>query len=141
MNELEIIGGTKAQKELVTKVVGWYLKKALPRVRTLDITVRLTKCMQKSGAYGYCLEGDSNRHFEIEIDKNLRLFDFVSTLLHELTHLKQYARKEMVFQPDGRTRWKKKVYPLTVSYEESPWEKEAFRNEKQLAIECFEAVL
>ena len=141
MNELEIIGGTKAQKELVTKVVGWYLKKALPRVRTLDITVRLTKCMEKSGAYGYCLEGDSNRNFEIEIDKNLRLFDFVSTLLHELTHLKQYARKEMVFQPDGRTRWKKKVYPLTVSYEESPWEKEAFRNEKQLAIECFEAVL
>jgi hypothetical protein len=141
MNQVQIIGGTKSQKDLATKVVGWYLKKMLPRHRTLDITIKLTKCMEKSGAYGYCMEGDTNREFEIEVDKNLRLYDFVSTLTHELTHLKQYARKEMVHQDDGRIRWKKKVYPLNVSYEESPWEKEAFRIEKQLALECFESVL
>jgi hypothetical protein len=140
MNQVEIIGGTKSQKDLATKVVGWYLKKMLPRYRTLDITVRLTKCMEKSGAYGYCMEGDTNREFEIEIDKNLRLYDFVSTLTHELTHLKQYAKGEMKYLSDGRTRWKKKVYG-DISYEDSPWEKEAFRVEKQLALECFEAVL
>ena len=140
MNKIEILGGTKDRKELATKVVCWYLKKVLPRVRTLDITVRLTNCFEK-GAYGYCMELDDNRTFELEIDKNLRLYDFVSTLTHELTHLKQYFRKEMVALDDGRTRWKKSVYPVGYSYDESPWEKEAFRIEKELAIECFTEVL
>ena len=42
---------------------------------------------------------------------------------------------------DGRTRWKKTVYSEDVSYEESPWEKEAFKIEKKLAMQCFEEVL
>jgi hypothetical protein len=85
--------------------------------------------------------GQNNREFELEIDKNLRLYDFVSTLCHELTHLKQYARGEMKQLDDGRTRWKKVIYSENTSYEESPWEKEAFRVEKQLAMQCFEEVL
>lgn len=140
MNLVEVKGGTKVQKEMAAKVVYWYLKKMMPRFRTLDITVNLTKCMERDGAYGYCMEVDS-RSFEIEIDKNLRLFDFVSTLTHELTHLKQYVRKEMVALDGGNIRWKSKVYSPSTSYEESPWEKEAFRVEKELAMECFEAVL
>lgn len=139
MNSVEVKGGTKAQKDLATKVVGWYLKKMLPRHRTLDITVKFTNCMKKSGAYGYCMQ-EAAREYEIEIDKTLRLYDLVSTLTHELTHLKQYVRKEMVCLEDGRIRWKKKVYG-DIAYEDSPWEKEAFRVEKQLALECFEEVL
>lgn len=141
MNHVEVVGGTKFQKDLAVKVVGWYLKKMLPRYRTLDITINLTKCMKKSGAYGYCMEGDSNRQFEIEVDKTLRLYDFVSTLTHELTHMKQYAKGEMKYLNDGRTRWKKKIYSDNTDYADQPWEKEAFRVEKQLALECFESVL
>lgn len=140
MNLVEVNGGTKAQKELATKVTGWYLKKMLPRYRTLDITINLTKCFSRDGAYGYCTE-EEPKVFEIEVDKSLRMFDFVSTLTHELTHLKQYLRKEMVALDDGRTRWKKKVYSENTTYENSPWEKEAFKVEKQLAIECFEEIL
>ena len=139
MNMIEVTGGTKLQRDLAIKVVEWYIKKILPRMRTLDITVNLTNCI-KYGAYGYCTEGDSNRDFEIEVDKSLRLYDFVSTLTHELTHMKQYARGEMKYMPDGRTRWKKKIYS-DISYADSPWEKEAFRVEKQLALQCFEEVL
>ena len=139
MNTIEVTGGTKLQRDLAIKVVEWYIKKILPRMRTLDITVNLTNCI-KNGAYGYCMEGDSNRDFEIEVDKSLRLYDFVSTLTHELTHMKQYARGEMKYMSDGRTRWKKKIYS-DISYADSPWEKEAFRVEKQLALQCFEEVL
>jgi len=139
MNTIEVTGGTKLQRDLATKVVEWYIKKILPRMRTLDITVNLTNCI-KNGAYGYCMEGDSNRDFEIEVDKSLRLYDFVSTLTHELTHMKQYARGEMKYMSDGRTRWKKKIY-RKISYADSPWEKEAFKVEKQLALQCFEEVL
>ena len=53
MNYIEITGGTKAQRAIADKVVSWYLKRVLPRVRTLDITVRLTNCLSNEGAYGY----------------------------------------------------------------------------------------
>jgi hypothetical protein len=140
MNYVEIVGGTKAKTSLAEEVVYWYIRKMLSRFRTLDITVKLTNCLDKSGAYGYCTMLDK-RVFEIEVDKNLRLFDFVSTLTHEMTHLKQYARGELKPLNDGRTQWKRKIYSENTSYEDSPWEKEAFRVERQLAIECFEEVL
>lgn len=139
MNIVEINGGTKAQKQLAEKVVHWYIKKMLPRFRTLDITVQFSNCM-KRGAYGYCMQSDA-REYEIEIDRSLRLYDMVSTLTHELTHMKQYVRKEMVHLSDGSVRWKKKVVSSDTSYADLPWEKEAFRLEKQLALECFAEVL
>lgn len=140
MNYIEIFGGTKAKQELAYKVVAWYLKKMMPRMRTLEIEVRLTNCY-KNGAYGYCMMGDNNRGFEVEIDKNLRLYDFVSTICHELTHLKQYARGEMKQLDCGKVRWKKTIYSKDVSYDDSPWEKEAFKVENKLAMQCFEEVL
>ena len=140
MNFVEVFGSTKHKREITHKVVAWYLKKIMPRYRTLEIDVKLTKCMN-NGAYGYCMMGETNREFEIEVDKDLRLFDFVSTLCHELTHLKQYAKGEMKQLECGRVRWKKVVYPENVTYDDSPWEKEAFKLEQKLAVECFEEVL
>lgn len=141
MNYIEVKGGKKDKKELAEKVISWYLKKVMPRYKTLDITVSLTNCMDTSLAYGYCMRTENDRTFELEIDKNLRLFDFVSTICHEMTHLKQYARREMVQLDDGRTRWKKKIYPEGYDYSKSPWEKEAFRVENELAFQCFHEVL
>jgi hypothetical protein len=140
MNQVEIKGGTKDKKVLAAKVVDWYLKKTMPCMRTLDITVKLTSVMERDGVYGYCFEIDP-RTFEIEVDKNLRLYDFVSTLMHELTHLKQYARREMISMDSGSVRWKSKIYSSNTAYDDLPWEKEAFRVEKELALECFEAIL
>ena len=139
MNQIEIIGGKADRKDLAEKVVRWYLKKVMPRIRTFDITIKLTNCL-RDGAYGYCFS-HSNREFELEIDKNLRMFDFISTLCHELTHLKQYAKGEMKQIDCYKTQWKKVVYTDRVDYENQPWEKEAFKVERQLALECFEEVL
>ena len=141
MNQIHFQNGKREVRDLAEKVVGWYLKKMMPRMRTLDISIKFSNCMEQNGAYGYCMQTDDNRTFEIEIDRNLRLFDFVSTLCHEMTHLKQYARKEMVQLDDGRTRWKKKVYPEGFDYDKSPWEKEAFRVETELAMLCFHQVV
>lgn len=140
MNYIEVKGGKKDRKELAEAVVSWYLKKVMPRYKTLDIQVKLSTCYDR-GAYGYCMELDDNRTFELEIDKNLRLFDFVSTICHEMTHLKQYARSEMKQLDDGRIRWKKVVYPSGYDYDKSPWEKEAFKVETELAMQCFAEVL
>lgn len=141
MNTIEFQNGKREVRDLAEKIICWYLKRVMPRMRTLNISVKFSNCMENSGAFGYCLMEDDNRTFEIEIDRNLRMYDMVSTLCHELTHLKQYARNEMKQLDNGRIRWKKKVYSENTAYEDSPWEKEAFRVEKQLALDCFYEIL
>jgi hypothetical protein len=137
-NIVEVVGGNKGRREIAEKVVCWYINNYLNRFRTLDIKVALTNCF-KNGAYGWCMS-NTRREFELEIDKSLNLYDFISTICHEMVHVKQYARGEMVPLPGGKTRWKKKVFG-DIAYDDSPWEKEAFRLEKSLALKCFTEVL
>lgn len=129
MNFVEVIGGPAKEREVAEKVVHWCIKKLMPRVRTLDIEVKLTKC----NAYGYCLCTDNHKTFELEIRKGMSLYDLISTLCHEMIHVKQYYRKEM----DHNRRWKSRKISEDVNYFDEPWEKEAFRMEEKLAIECF----
>ena len=89
MNFVEVNGGNKVQKEICHKVVGHMIKKLLPRFRTLDITVDLVKI--KSDAVGFCMMLDTNRNFNIELDKGLGIKDMVQALCHEMVHVKQYA--------------------------------------------------
>ena len=138
--DVEVIGGSKSQKEIARKVITWYIKSVMPKIRKLDITVRMTNC-HKNGVLGYCTETEDNRTFEIEIDRSLRMYDFVSTLCHEMTHLKQYARGEMKQLKNGSIRWKKVVYSRCKPYNDLPWEKEATRVDEKLAIKCFKEVL
>lgn len=130
MNVVEVIGSSAKEREIVEKTVHWCIKKLMPRVRTLDIEVRLTKC----DAYGYCLNTDDHKTFELQIRKGLRLFDLISTVCHEMVHVKQYYRKELA---EDHTRWKSRKIGENVDYMDKPWEKEAFKMEGPMAFECF----
>lgn len=135
MNEVTVVGGTKKQRELAEKVVEWSIKKMMPRMRTLDIVVSI-ESMNGDDAYGYCMEEDTNREFTLTIRKKQTLFEMIGTIVHEMIHVKQYARRELR-SVHGNTMWKKKNYN-NVSYADAPWEKEAFRLERKYALECFE---
>ena len=69
MNFIEVNGGNKTQREICENVVHHMISKLLPRFRTLDITVDLVKI--KSDAVGFCMMLDTNRNFNIELDKGL----------------------------------------------------------------------
>lgn len=128
MNIVEITGGQKFQREIAHKTVAYCIKQLLPRHRTLDIEIKLVTI--KSDATGYAMVGDTNRHFEIEIDKNQTIKEFVTTICHEMVHVKQYARKEI----DGiRLRWKGKDIPEGTDYINFPWEIEAYDLQEDLA--------
>ena len=128
MNYIEVTGGNKFQREIAEKVVREMIAALMPRVRTLEIVVQIKKLT--GDAVGWCLMCDTNKEFEIEVSKDLTLKDFVTTLCHEMVHVKQYYRKEM----DGETmRWKKKVLPENTGYYDLPWEKEAYRMQDKLA--------
>ena len=127
--EINIIGGKAYQRKYVKSITEFCIKTLMPRMRKLDITVKLTT---PQGAMGYCLELDNNRTFEIEVDRTLSLRKLLETVAHEMVHVKQYARKEL--SPYGDKWCGKTVNPKKVSYWDLPWEIEAHGREAGLFI-------
>ena len=126
---ITIKGGKEYQRKHVESMVEFCIKTLMPRMRTLDITVKLGS---PKGAMGYCLELDTNREFEIEVDRTLRLRKLLETVAHEMVHVKQYARREL--HPVHNT-WCGKTYnPAKTSYWDLPWEIEAHGRECGLFI-------
>ena len=136
MNLVDVIGGTKFQKEVAFKTVCQMITELMPRMKTLEIAVRIRKF--NDDAIGYCMMEDTNRQFEIEISKDLSLKDFVTTMCHEMVHVKQYARNEMNGLATDR-RWKKCNVSDSVGYWDLPWEKEAHRLEGKLAQKVWDS--
>jgi len=136
MNIVSVSGGKKSEREIVEKVVGWCINHMMPRMKTLYIEVSLAKI----DAYGYCMEEDNNREFSLEIRKGMGLYDLVSTVCHEMVHVKQYAKREMRRDKHGQMMWKKSRVADSTSYDDLPWEKEAFRTERELALMCFQEI-
>ena len=131
---INVVGGSNSQKKHAQSMVEFCVKTLMPRMRTLDITVRLCK---PQGAMGYCLETDNDRTFEIELDKTQSMRNLLETLAHEMVHVKQYARRELNPRVDC---WMGKTYnPKKVSYWDLPWEIEAHGRETGLFVRYCEA--
>lgn len=110
--------------------------------RNIDVDLNLKRNLyKKEGAYGYCsiyAEASKPREFEIELDTSTEntVENLLTWLAHEFVHIKQFVRGELVDYEDGSVKWKSKVYrDGKVSYEDSPWEKEAYRLEDKLYLE------
>ena len=126
---ITVTGGKPKQRRYVESMVQFCIDTLMPRMRTLDITIKLKTF---KGAYGYCLETDNNRTFEIEVHRDLKLRTLLETVAHEMVHVKQYARREL--HPVNNT-WCGKTYnPEKVSYWDLPWEIEAHGRECGLFV-------
>ena len=126
---ITVIGGKPKQRKYVESMVYFCIDTLMPRMRTLEIEVKL--CAPK-GAMGYCLETDNNRTFEIEVDRTLSYRKMLETVAHEMVHVKQYARREL--HPSNNT-WMGKTYnPEKTSYWDLPWEIEAHGREVGLFV-------
>ena len=133
--DVRVTGGSKFQREIVHKVIEWTIKRLkLTRMSSLCIQVILKKLR---GVDGFCsTEDDSKRKFIIEAHKTLGLRQLIMTLIHEMVHVKQFAKNEMDdFHINGRQRWKSGTVPKNVSYYDMPWEKEAIRLQEKLTDE------
>jgi hypothetical protein len=125
---IHVTGSTKDKRALAQKTVAWSIKKlGLNRMSSLSIDVVLRK--MKKDEYGYCNIIESNRSFIIDVNKNVSLKDFVSTIIHEMVHVKQFARNEMSAYG---MRWKTKTVSENTKYVDLPWEKEAYKLEAKL---------
>ena len=128
MNYIEVNGGNKFQRHIAETVVTQMIKALMPKMKTLEIEVQIKKLT--GDAVGWCMMEDTNREFTIEVANNLTLKDLVTTICHEMVHVKQYARKETCGYGE---KWKgKKINPKTAYYN-LPWEKEAYKMQDKLA--------
>ena len=152
MNQVTVIGGTKKQRQLTENVVWYCISELMPRHSTLEIEVQLTKCLDE-GAYGFCMQMNSDREFTIEVDKRLPKFKngnlnlsglkrFIQTICHEMVHVYQTATGRMVdrvypVKLGSRKLWKTKdgsyVDYTHTSWSKQPWERQAVRMESKLA--------
>jgi len=128
MNIVEVTGGKPYQRKYVESIAFFCIDKLMPKMKSLDINIKLRTIPEDS--YGYCMS-ETTREFDIEIDKNLTLRRLLTTVAHEMVHVKQYARKELT----GDSTWQGKTYnPKTTDYWDEPWEIEAHGRECGLFI-------
>jgi hypothetical protein len=129
-----IHGGYGYRKRVCEDVASWFLNKFFPRHKiTVDIVHRGLK---REGANGYCDIVDKQyrpRDFLIELDTYMDEELYIQTLLHELTHLRQWVVGSL------RVRYGKLCYskePVEkYEYWHQPHEVEAREQEKTLYLE------
>jgi len=135
MNYVEVTGGKRYQRKYVESIAYFCLKMLMPRRNNLDITITLKTIPEKKDTWGYCLCVNQNE-YELEIDKTLTLRKLLTTVAHEMVHVKQYARRELI----GDYTWQgKTINPKRCDYWDQPWEIEAHGRECGLFIRWAEA--
>ena len=139
---IRVTGGSASQKKHIPSVINFCVEKLMPRMKDLNITVRLVD-LSKTDAYGFCTadpegdatRGDRPREFELEIHKNMSLRKVLETVCHEMVHVKQYARGELYESSRiAKHRWQGKWLHKDPDYWDCPWEIEAAGREAGLFI-------
>ena len=150
-------GGTKEQRQLVHNITGWFCNKFFNRFKSYNIEFDL--CKIKGNVQGWAMDIDRNAS-HIEIDKRLKGDDFITCVLHELVHVKQQFKKELVELNGKAKRWKDEIHigimnfsdmdkieaekirmmaltkgVFVSEYMDLPWEKEAYAMQETLLIE------
>ena len=87
----------------------------------------------QEGWMGYCCCVDTNirpREFDVYIDNRMSKKSIIETLCHEMVHVKQWARGEMVqkFRPKNMILWMDRE----IRNGREPWETEAYRMQSEL---------
>ena len=113
------------KRALVESAVIFCISELMPRMRTLEIEVNI-KNLKSEGVAGWYYEGDGNRDFYIDVDKNLDNEELVETVCHEMVHVWQGATRKMKDLTHGRKMYMGKDYDETTAYEDEPWEIEAY---------------
>lgn len=100
--------------------------KLFPKTESVVLDIEVVDGDSNSGASW----DNGDREFSIVIDRGK---DFLITLFHEMIHVKQYLKKELVDLPHFQVKWKGYTYSKDYfPYENRPWEIEAYAMEEDL---------
>ena len=146
--KINIDGGTPYQQELCYDFADHVLLSLcgprLHRLLEIDLTIE-----QLGDHMGSCIATDTERLpriFDVEVHESLQQRVQLQVLAHELVHVKQYARRELVQLVRGGYSWYGTKYPHITpaeevwnkTYNRLPWEIEARGMEEVLFLEWAE---
>ncbi len=146
--------------ETIRSATGYFLSKYLTseQIKELDISISLNSGRVTGRTKGNCsatldltkanegrVSSEGCRVFKIRINREQNIFNLISTLAHELIHIKQYTTNQLVYGYDTDVRrefktWEGKLMHSPIPYRKRPWEIEAFNNQDQLARDFFSTV-
>lgn len=126
---ISIEGGTAKQRDLGENALRYYVKKLLPRKRSLNIDLRI-KNLLKDDIAGLC-EHVGGNEFVIDSHHRGNLYEFLSYLAHESIHLKQFATGQLKYVRH-KELWEGEDF-TNVPYKQQPWEVEAWDGQHELA--------
>lgn len=115
MNYIDVNGCSPRRYNLVHEAAAWCVNRIMPRMRTLDIDIEMMPSNKMDDSEGLCWSIDK-RHFMIQIKKGMNRDDLLTTIFHEIVHVKQHARGEYVSSD----------YKTHKQYMAQPCEKEAY---------------
>jgi len=97
----------------------------------IHIRIHNALTVDRGRSEGLC-ESIDKRHFIIDV----ALFgNWLSTLAHEMVHVKQFAKGEL---NSSLSQWKSNKYCENINYWEQPWEKEARKLQHKLVLNFVE---
>jgi len=139
---IEVNGGKKYQKDYVRDIIEFSAEKLMSfNLRSkLYIVCNLERNLFKNTMnYGECTWDDDNirpKDFEISVDSNLKLRNLLTTVAHEMVHVKQFAKGEMTdLIKTQEVRWLGKRFTHdNTDYWDRPWEIEAHGRETGLFV-------
>src|SRR5690606_16642138 len=129
MNYFRVVSSPKKFNKNIEETTLKYLRIFLTNkeIKNLCLVIHFTKPKKRSYASCSFLRKHKNKkHFSLNFNNNLTYKQFVKYLIHELTHVKQYVREELIDINTKHCIWHNKVLNYKkLSVEEQPWEVEA----------------
>jgi hypothetical protein len=150
---LQIEGGTKTHQKHCRQFIRFFSNRFFSKELNKQISVKLKFTRKSVISYedecAYVQWMDNNRQprkfvININVPSRVSLRYIISTLAHEMVHVKQFVKNELIDLPStdfNVSVFKNKKYNLNrVSYFDQPWEIEAYGREHGLTREYLEKV-
>lgn len=137
-------GGTQEQRDYCRSIARWSAHHLLTdrMASSVSVNIALVKDLfYTKGSYGDCepLDMDSRRpkEFKIRVDSSMKMRSLLTTVAHEMVHVKQFVKEEMKVLSERTsfipmTKYHGKLYYDHMNYWEQPWEIEAHGWERGL---------
>lgn len=128
---------SEKERQLVRKAVDFFMQDQLSARLLGNTFVNIS--FKKIDVDGLCSPSEDDHDYipkcyDVEVNGNISLEDQLATLAHEIVHVRQFRRGELVQyrRKSWKTRFKGEDYSSYMAYRSQPWEKEARKLEKAM---------
>lgn len=122
--------------QMIRQQVKWYLDQLDVQENfhlTVVFSTRMPDKLEGLTSSHPSPEPDKYQIIRVLIDANLSRTRQLLVLAHEMIHVKQYVKNELIILDDQRVIWKEKEYHLSHDYNRyMPWEDEAYHADLSL---------